>query len=362
MPWCESYSEVIDGRSPSEYADDHLPGAINLPVLTDAQRAEVGTLHQQVSGFEARKRGAAYVAANIATHLHDHFATKPADYHPLIYCWRGGMRSHSFALVLQQIGWSVTLIEGGYKTYRAHVRDQLTTLPTRFQFRILCGLTGCGKTKLLHHLAQSDPQAQVLDLEAIAHHHGSLLGREPHHPQPSQKRFDSILHHALSHFDPAQPVWVEAESHKIGTVYLPPALWHQMQQGTCIEFYAPLTARVDFLLATYPHLTQQPDFLKTQLARLQRRYGRDKITQWNQWIDAAQWPTLIADLLITHYDPSYVTSMARHFPPQAHRITLTDLSTGALQAAARQLGDRMEGRSHTPQESRDTTQSIETPT
>ncbi|WP_072620819.1 tRNA 2-selenouridine(34) synthase MnmH [Spirulina major] len=340
MPWCESYSEVVDGRSPSEYADDHLPGAINLPVLTDAQRAEVGTLHQQVSGFEARKRGAAYVAANIATHLHHHFATKPADYHPLIYCWRGGMRSHSFALVLQQIGWSVTLIEGGYKTYRAHVRDQLTTLPTRFQFRILCGLTGSGKTKLLHHLAQSNPQAQVLDLEAIAHHHGSLLGREPHQPQPSQKRFDSILHHTLSHFDPAQPVWVEAESHKIGTVYLPPALWHQMQQGTCIELYAPLTARVDFLLATYPHLTQQPDFLKTQLARLQRRYGRDKITQWNQWIDAAQWPALIADLLITHYDPSYATSMARHFPPQAHRITLTDLSTGALQEAARQLCDR----------------------
>ena len=222
-----TYSEIIDVRSPSEFAIDHVPTAINLPVLQDDERVKVGTLYKQVSPFTARKVGAALVAQNLAHHLNHHFADKPKLYHPLIYCWRGGQRSNSMAAVLTQIGWQVTVLRGGYKTYRAYVRDQLAQLPLQFSYRVLCGLTGTGKTLILQRLTQH--QVQVLDLEGLAHHRGSLLGEMLSAPQPSQKQFESLLLSAFQSLDPTQPVWLEAESFKIGQVYLPQSLWTQMQ-------------------------------------------------------------------------------------------------------------------------------------
>lgn len=339
QPWNETYSEIIDVRSESEYAQDHIPGAVNLPVLDDAQRVKVGTLYKQVCPFDARKVGAALVAQNIAEHLNTHFASKAQDYQPLLYCWRGGQRSNSMALVLNQIGWHTTVLTGGYKTYRTYVRDRLQDLPQHFTYWVLSGLTGSGKTYILQQLAQRG--FQVLNLEALASHRGSLLGQEWHgelSPQPSQKRFESLLLQALQSFDANKPVWLEAESNKIGQVYLPPALWQQMKQSRCIEIKLPSAIRVEWLLQEYPHLITHPEILKLKLERLKSRYGSEKIHEWYSLIDAGEWHSLVADLLNTHYDPTYSRSTTQCYTQVALSLSLTNLANSQIEALSAQLG------------------------
>jgi tRNA 2-selenouridine synthase len=330
-PWTEKYSEIIDVRSPSEFVEDHVPGAINLPVLDDAERAKVGTIYKQVSPFNARKIGAALVAKNISLHLTQHFADKEKDYHPLVYCWRGGQRSNSMASVLTQIGWRVTVIEGGYKTYRAYVRDRLEHLPEQFTFKILCGLTGSGKTHILHQMSQRG--AQVLDLEALANHRGSLLGEEwdtQPTPQPSQKRFESLLLQQLKNFNSAETVWVESESNKIGQIYLPPSLWEKMKQASSVEIQLPIAARVQYLLQEYPHLKNYPEILKAKLDKLKPRYGKEKISKWYELIDAGNWELFVHDLLHFHYDPTYRKSMQRDYQPEKV-LLIPDLSNNSVE-------------------------------
>lgn len=331
QPWKESYSEIIDVRSESEFAEDHLPGAMNLPVLNDMERAKVGTIYKQVSPFEARKVGAAIVAKNIAIHLDSHFATKAKNYHALVYCWRGGQRSNSIALVLCQIGWQVTVLEGGYKTYRTYVREQLEQLPENFTYKILSGLTGSGKTHILRQLAKRG--IQVLDLENLANHRGSLLGQEWEgklSPQPSQKGFESLLMQALQNFDVSKPVWVEAESNKIGQIYLPPSLWQKMKQASCVEVEFPIAARIEWLLQEYPHLVTHPDILKRKLQHLKSRYGREKIEDWYCLIDAGKWEALVGDLLNYHYDPAYKKSIGQCYNQVEKKLQVADLSAASL--------------------------------
>lgn len=331
QPWAETYSEIIDVRSKSEFVEDHIPGAINLPVLDDAERAEVGTIYKQICPFTARKIGAALVAKNISQHLIEHFASKEKDYRPLVYCWRGGQRSNSMALVLTQIGWQVTVLQGGYKTYRTYVRDQLEQLPEQFTYQLLCGLTGSGKTYILRQLSQCG--AQVLDLEGLANHRGSLLGEEwegKPAPQPSQKYFESLLLLQLQSFEPSEPVWVESESNKIGRVYLPQALWQKMKQATCVEIQLPLSSRVQFLLQEYPHLMTHPDVLKAKLQLLKSRYGGQKLNEWYQLIDAGQWETFVQDVLQSHYDPTYTQSMGRDFTKVERVLSVPDLSDASI--------------------------------
>ncbi|QSJ16960.1 tRNA 2-selenouridine(34) synthase MnmH [Nostoc sp. UHCC 0702] len=331
QPWTETYSEIIDVRSPSEFAEDHIPRAINLPVLNDAERAEVGTIYKQVSPFTARKIGAALVSKNISHHLIEHFAAKDKDYHPLIYCWRGGQRSNSMALVLTQIGWCVTLLAGGYKTYRTYVRQQLEHLPEQFTYQVLCGLTGSGKTYILEKTHQHG--AQVLDLESLANHRGSLLGEEWQKkvsPQPSQKYFDTLLLQQLEKFNFHQPVWVESESQKIGQVYLPQSLWHKMKQGNCVEIQLPLAARVHFLLRTYPHLVTHPDILKSKLDKLKSYCGGEKISHWYKLIDAGEWEIFVQDILQFYYDPIYRQSIKRFFGKAEQLLSLSNLSDSSI--------------------------------
>ena len=330
-PWTETYSEIIDVRSPGEFALDHIPGAINLPVLNDVERAEVGTIYKQINPFTARKTGAALVAKNISQHLDAHFASKDKDYKPLIYCWRGGQRSNSMATVLGQIGWRVTLIEGGYKTYRTFVRQQLEDLPAKFSYKVLCGLTGSGKTHILRQLQQRG--AQVLDLEALANHRGSLLGEEWQDsptPQPSQKYFESLLLQHLQKFDSNEIVWLESESNKVGQVYLPQSLWQQMKQATCVEIQVPPDSRVQFLLQEYPYLKNHPHFLKAKLERLKSRYGKQKLNYWYQLIDNNQWKHFIKDLLLSHYDPTYCQSMEKDFTNVEKVLSLPDISVTSI--------------------------------
>jgi tRNA 2-selenouridine synthase len=331
QPWTETYSEIIDVRSSSEFTEDHIPNAINLPVLDDAERAQVGTIYKQVCPFTARKIGAALVAKNISQHLTQHFAQKEKDYHPLVYCWRGGQRSNSMAMVLTQIGWRVTVLEGGYKTYRAYVRNQLEHLPEKFTYQILCGLTGSGKTHILRQMRLSRG-VQVLDLEALANHRGSLLGEEwegKPSPQPSQKYFESLLLQQLQSFNPAKTVWLESESNKIGQVYLPQSFWDKMKQASCVEIQVPINTRVEFLLQEYPHLTTHTNLLKAKLEKLKSRYGREKVNEWYQFIDEGKWELLVQDLLNSHYDPTYSKSMKRDFTVE-RSLVVPDLSQNSI--------------------------------
>lgn len=355
LPFTETYSDIIDVRSQSEFTEDRIIGAINLPVLNDEERAKVGTLYKQCP-FTARKLGAALVAQNIAQHLTTYFADKEKDYHPLIYCWRGGQRSNSLAMVVSQIGWQVTIIEGGYKTYRAYVREQLEHLPEKFTYRVLAGMTGSGKTHILRQLAALG--VQVLDLEGLANHRGSLLGEEwesgrvgdkekkglspfspipSPQPQPSQKHFESLLLHQLQSFDPNLPVWVEAESNKIGRVYLPKSLWQQMQQSSCVEIELPLNARIQWLLQEYPQLIAHPEVLKGKLEKLKSRYGGEKIKEWYRLIDAQQGENLVGDLLVCHYDPSYNHAIHRCFPKIERVLSLPDLSDASVTALLKEF-------------------------
>jgi tRNA 2-selenouridine synthase len=197
-----NFSDVIDARSEGEYAEDHLPGAVNWPSLNDEERKIVGTQYKQISQFEARKLGAALVVHNIATHIQRHVLDKPREWQPLVYCWRGGKRSGALALILDQIGFKVTLVDGGYKAFRAALVADLPQLAAQHQYQVICGTTGSGKTRLLQALAAQG--AQVLDLEGLAHHRGSVLGQIPGLPQPRQKAFDSRIWAALRSFDPAR--------------------------------------------------------------------------------------------------------------------------------------------------------------
>lgn len=305
------YDAVIDARSPGEYAEDHLPGAINLPVLDDAERALVGTAHAEQGAFAAKRLGAPLVSANIARHLTGALADRPRTWRPLVYCWRGGSRSGAFTHVLRQVGWDAVQLEGGYKAFRRQVSADLAVLPSRYRYRVICGETGSGKSRLLEALARAG--AQVLDLEAIACHRGSVLGDLPGAPQPSQKAFETALWLALSGFDPARPVYVESESRKVGNLRVPDALITHMRASPCLRLEAPMPVRVDLLMADYEHLIANTALLHEKLRCLTPLHGSERITAWETLAQAGQHRALVADLLATHYDPAYHRSMARNY-------------------------------------------------
>jgi len=327
------FDEIIDVRSPAEYAEDHIPGAINCPVLDDAERVRVGTLYKQ-SPFEAKKIGAALVSRNIACHLEQRWLDKPRSWHPLIYCWRGGQRSGAMTHVLRQIGFAAERLDGGYKSYRHHVLQQLQVLPAKFSFRVLCGLTGSGKSLLLAALQQAG--AQVLDLEDIARHRGSVLGDMPNEPQPTQKGFDSQVLARLESFDPARSVYVESESKKIGLLRVPDSLIEAMWASPCLRLECATAIRVALLRNEYAHFLCDPALLRQQLNRLQGMYSNELLTHWHALCDAQAWDEFIAELLQRHYDPAYNKSIYSHYPDydQASRLTLKTLNEDAFRALA----------------------------
>ncbi len=331
------FSTVIDARSESEFAYDHLPGAINWPSLTDAERHEIGTLYKQVNPFEAKKRGAAKVAANIARHIEREVIDKPRGWQPLIYCWRGGKRSGSLALILDQIGFRVHLIEGGYKAFRAAVLAELPTLTARLTFRVVCGPTGSGKTRLLQALQARG--AQVLDLEEMAHHRSSVLGLVPGQQQPSQKHFDTRVWDALRRFDPARPVFVESESKKVGNVAVPDALILAMRASPCLNLLLDDDERVALLLEDYDWFVHQPEFFCERLAALTELRGKDVVGSWQDRVRAGHTPDVVRELLVQHYDPMYAASIARNFSQwhEAACLRARDRSAQAMDELAMSL-------------------------
>jgi tRNA 2-selenouridine synthase len=334
----DAFDEVIDVRSPAEFALDHVPEAVNCPVLDDAERAHVGTLYKQVSPFDAKKIGAALVSKNIGRHIDERFRGRDRGWRPVVYCWRGGQRSAAMAHVLRQVGWEAATLAGGYRTYRREVMAQLENTPRRFSFWVVCGATGSGKSRLLAALAARG--AQALDLERLARHRGSLLGGLPGEPQPSQKMFDSLVWSALKRLDPARPVFVEAESKKIGQLQVPSRLLDRMREGKCLRLEVPLPERVRFLMEEYRHFLEEPAALKEKLQCLTSRYGRAVIGRWLAQTDSGSWDELVADLLVTHYDPSYLRAATRNYLHYdgARRLSLERLDeTGMARAAAELL-------------------------
>lgn len=305
------FDAVIDVRSESEHAEDRLPGAVNWPVLNDQERAEVGTQYKQISAFEARKRGAALVSRNIAAHIERELLDKPRDWRPLIYCWRGGQRSGSMALVLSQIGFRVHLIEGGYRAYRREVIQALETLPLRLRFRVLCGETGTGKSRLLNMLREQ--RAQVLDLEALACHRGSVLGLLPGQRQPSQKAFESALWNVLRGFSSEQFVYVESESRKVGELRVPEVLIERMRSAECLRVELPLPQRVDLLMEDYDCFVRDTEAFCARLGLLVTLRGRAVVEAWQAAARAGRTREVVEQLLVQHYDPIYRQSMQRNF-------------------------------------------------
>ena len=336
LPQFDEFDCIIDARSESEYALDHIPGAINCPVLNDEERIVVGTMYKQVNAFEAKKVGAAMVAKNIAHHIETLWIDKPRDWKPMVYCWRGGNRSGSLTHILAKIGWPAIQLDGGYKAYRAHVNAALAQAPPH-SFRVICGTTGSGKSRLLEVLDSIG--AQVLDLEKLAAHRGSVLGHLPSQPQPSQKMFETLIWQTMRSFDPALPVFVESESKKVGNLRVPDAVMEKMRQSPCVSLTLSRTNRVKLLMEDYHHFAESPDTLNTQLDCLAKLHGREKIDAWHALANGGAMPLLVDQLLVEHYDPAYVRSIDRNFLQfnQAEVVELADIGGDDFMAAARHL-------------------------
>lgn len=328
------FDTVIDVRAPCEFAEDHVPGAINLPVLSDEERARVGRMYKQVSPFDARKLGAALVSRNAAAHLQGPLADRPGDWRPLVYCWRGGQRSGSFASILSQIGWRVGVVEDGYMRWRRLVSGALYDQAYGGELVLLDGLTGTGKTDLLPHIAAHG--VQVLDLEGLAHHRGSLLGARPE-GQPRQKAFESQLACALARIDPARPVVVEAESNKIGDLHIPPALWDVMKHAPRIHIDAPPEARAAYLMRAYGDMITDPAQLRARLEGLRQLRGAAAFDTWSELIEDRDYTGLAMALMRDHYDPAYRKSRAAHPHRDLTHLTAPALEPDDLIALARDI-------------------------
>ena len=329
------YDMIIDVRSPIEFADDHIPGAVNMPVLSDEERVIIGTLYKQESPFIARKKGAALVARNIADHLDARLSDKSSDFSPLIHCWRGGQRSHAFARICSEVGWRSYVLTGGYKQYRRDVMAGLETVPQTLSFIVVAGRTGSRKTDILNALEAKG--AQVLDLEGLANHRGSLLGHIKDSPQPSQRMFESLLNSKLQSFDSSAPVYVESESSRVGNVQLAPELWKRIVAAPQISISAPRQDRAAYLLSGYKHLTEDTSDLDALVAGMTHRYGRECTDIWQALMDAKDWQQLAVELLEAHYDPAYDKSMDRHDRFVHGAIEMPDCSDGSLNETVSQI-------------------------
>jgi tRNA 2-selenouridine synthase len=255
----------------------------------------------------------------------------------MVYCWRGGNRSGAMAHILARIGWPAVQLDGGYKEYRRHVVQALAELPKRFRYIVICGTTGSGKSRLLKRLESRG--AQVLDLEELAAHRGSVLGHLPSEPQPSQKMFESRIWQVLRKLDPARPVYVESESKKVGNLRVPEAVMESMRASSCVSLELSQPDRVALLMEDYAHFTQDPDRLNARLECLVPLHGRERISRWQAMALEGRTVELVEELLAAHYDPAYLKSIRRNFAlyDSAFHLQPGGIDAAAFDAAADEL-------------------------
>lgn len=330
------FDDIIDVRSPGEFAEDHVSGAVNLPVLSDAERIEVGTIYVQHSKFTAKRIGAAYIARNIADHLEGALSDKGGGYAPVLYCWRGGQRSHAMATVLDQIGWRTTLISGGYKTYRAYVTASLyDEIAPPLRLVLLDGDTGSAKTEILHRLASFG--LQMIDLEGLAGHRGSLFGGLSGRAQPSQRLFESRLYAALARLDTTKPIVVEAESSRIGDRAIPSGFWRAMTLAPRIEIRATQAERARYLARAYMDIGADVAALDKAIAHLPRHHSHQQKQDWRDLARSGRVELLAHGLIAAHYDPAYARSAGKTSYASLGVIPLDSLDADQQRTAAEQI-------------------------
>jgi len=328
------FDDILDVRAPAEFAEDHLPGALSLPVLDDDERARVGTIYKKVNPFTARKLGAALVARNAATHLEGVLADRGGGWRPLVYCWRGGQRSGSFATILAQVGWRVETIAGGYKAWRALVVQAIYDQPFPCPVVVLDGNTGSAKTEILNLLPARG--VQVIDLEGLAGHRGSLFGSVG--PQPSQKAFEGRLAMAMAALDPARPVVIEAESSKVGERSLPPPLWKAMVAAPRVALAAETAVRARYLVGAYRDLVTDGGRLAAVIDKLRLAHAAVQIDDWQAMARGGEFAALAQGLMQVHYDPRYAKHRARR-PDPAVTMVVDRLEPGDLGAVADRVAE-----------------------
>ena len=326
------FDAIIDVRSPAEFADDHLPGAISLPVLSNDERAVVGTIYKQESPFRANRIGGAIVARNIAQHLDTALADMPRGWRPLVYCWRGGMRSNAMATILSSVGWPVGLVKGGYKTWRREVVGGLELDESPLPVILVDGPTGSGKTAILTEIALQG--GQVIDLEGIANHRGSAFGGFDDFPQPAQRLFETVIWDQLRQFDLSRPIYVEAESARVGLRRVPRRLWHSMLAAPRVEIHVPAAARSAFLVSAYGDAVRDSESVARSLDLLKPLHAKETIAEWQTLADSGDHRKLAEVLMLEHYDPLYARSRKRREDTPVQIVELDALSPADIAAAA----------------------------
>ncbi len=287
---------IIDVRSPDEFAQGHIPGAKNIPLFTNDERAEVGTLYKKAGRQAAIFRGLDIVGPKMSGFVKEGMKFAPGK-KLRIHCWRGGMRSESMAWLFSTTGFDVKLLDGGYKAYRKFVRTQFET---EAKYVVLSGKTGSGKTEILHELINLGQQ--VLDLEGIAHHKGSAFGALGEKPQPTTEQYENILYDEWKSFDLNKPIWLEDESRFVGKVSVPEPLFYKMRSCSVIKVDMPLKLRVERLVKDYAGF-QNPELIAA-IKRITKRLGDQHAKTAIEAIENNDFKTAI-EIVLFYYDKTY---------------------------------------------------------
>ncbi len=300
---------VLDVRAPIEFAQGHVPGALSLPLFSDEERARIGTTYKQVSQNRAVHLGLEFFGPKMSALVKQAEKLAPGR-EVRLHCWRGGMRSGAVMWLLELAGFRVHLLDHGYKEYR---RAVLASFAEPRAWRVLGGLTGSGKTDVLHALAAAPHQQPVVDLEGLAHHKGSAFGAIGQPAQPTQEQFENNLAAALAAWPATTPVWVEDESRQVGRVTIPPALFAQLRAAPRWLLEVPRAARVAKLAAEYG--AEDPAELAAAIGRLAKRLGGLATQQALDAVTAGDF-ALMVELVLDYYDKTYAYGMAQR-PPDA---------------------------------------------
>ncbi|MDG1982024.1 MAG: tRNA 2-selenouridine(34) synthase MnmH [Alphaproteobacteria bacterium] len=331
----KKFDTIIDVRSPLEFIEDHIVGAINCPVLSDLERQKVGTIYKKESSFKAKIIGSSLTAKNIAFHIENKFMEKKGSWQPLIYCWRGGQRSKAFSIVLSEVGWRTNQLKGGYKEYRNQVINFLDNIGPKLKITLISGKTGSAKTKILKSIENEG--GQILDLEGLANHKGSLLGKIPDLIQPSQKFFESLIFNKIQNLNLKDKIYIEAESSKIGNIHIPKSIWKKMIKSPRIEISANVELRAKFLVSDYDYMCNNPTLINPIIKGLKNRLSKKLFDEWTNLIDRKKWFDLTKSFLENHYDPSYSSNTIKNDRKVIKKITATSLNNSDIKDIAKKI-------------------------